>query len=1092
MATLSAATDVRRAAVLRLIQGRNALVVVLCAPGGYGKSITAAQAAAEFHETLWINAEGRSLRLDDLAQLLIGALEASFPRDGELAEPRARGPHDKDPIDAMRKAVEERSFGELCVVFDGVGREASLQDLATVGRLLRDVVGPRSMLIVTARDIALWRPSSSAYDILTIGVDLLAFSRDEARSLAEALCIRDLDDATLEACYDTSQGQAALFDLLVRHPGILLRDARTGDHKGMPATVRLCLQSLITALLEPWEVEVLRFAAMLSEGDLECLARCIPESSVQRIEDACAGLATKLPLFRVSDAESLAFRVHDLVFDAVDVRDLAADGPGRSRMERVVHELVSSNRCGRALFVADRARHIPALVDVLERCSRKFPADVSMSEVRRYLSRIPAQVKIERPDLVYLEGYVLQFAVDAREALARYELAERIASSVLDMDAEARGLLRQLMMFWNSGLIRAAEACASRLRPMLDGVSHSFSIWAKAWELMLAAEHTDHSTLLGECHRLYQEIVQEAQQDEELHRACTTLGCVYSMHLGEVPHSMNLLSIVRNAEVSGRTSFATGALNVGDSLVITGRLDAAMKLIEAAIEESRRQGVSSCQESARQTKGMILATAGRLSEAIPNIEEAYASAVQANRIFEVQATLLDYSMLLRAAGEPAQALEKAESACALLETLEWRLFRFQARTERLASLLALGDEELVYGEGVELRKEHEDTGYSYYLLRLDMVLAEVERRRGLIDQAASRIAGYADHIRGEGSNWHMAMYTRAFPGLLGVFARALGPDGIPIHMLRMLYEPWATTSLDMARSVLDAAAWKRLVLRTLGKASGAAFLAAYEGPPVLKVRLFGGLSVDGPHGQISDKAWGKRKARLLFAMLAMNRGRDLPRDVIFERLWPDMPVEKAQSNFYVTWSHMKKALSPGGGPCPYLEHRGGVCRVVPEAVHTDLAEFFEMADELRRAEVRGDEQAVIAAAERMAELHSGELLAGDLYEDWCSEMRERVRHELSDAMLIGAETLAACGALDRAVRLVRHALVFDPWREDLYQAALRYQIVAGQRSSAIETYMACRAILAEDLGLDPSQETQRLYEKVLAMEDKGETVVFQC
>jgi DNA-binding SARP family transcriptional activator len=395
----------------------------------------------------------------------------------------------------------------------------------------------------------------------------------------------------------------------------------------------------------------------------------------------------------------------------------------------------------------------------------------------------------------------------------------------------------------------------------------------------------------------------------------------------------------------------------------------------------------------------------------------------------------------------------------------------------------------VYREGLELRKELEGTGYSFYLLRLDMVLAEIERRRGLMDQAASRIAEHTEHIRGEGSNWHMAMYTRAFPGLLGVFARALGPDGIPIHMLRMLLEPWASRSLEMARPVLDDAGWKRLVLRTLGKASGAAFLAAHEGPPVLKVRLFGGLSVEGPHGPISDKAWGKRKARLLFAMLAMNRGRDLPRDVIFERLWPDMPADKAQSNFYVTWSYMKKALSPDGGPCPYLEHRGGVCRVVPEAVKTDLAEFFEAADEMRRARARGDQDAVVAAAERMAELHAGELLAGDLYEDWCADTRERARHELSDAVLIGAEALAASGAPDRAVRLVRYALAFDPWREDLYQAALRYQIMAGQRSSAIETYIACRTKLAEDLGLDPSLETQRLYEQVLAMEDGGETAV---
>ena len=39
-------------------------------------------------------------------------------------------------------------------------------------------------------------------------------------------------------------------------------------------------------------------------------------------------------------------------------------------------------------------------------------------------------------------------------------------------------------------------------------------------------------------------------------------------------------------------------------------------------------------------------------------------------------------------------------------------------------------------------------------------------------------------------------------------------------------------------------------------------------PSECSVRLFGGFEVRTPGGPVSDKAWGKRKARLLFAMLA--------------------------------------------------------------------------------------------------------------------------------------------------------------------------------------------------------------------------------
>jgi DNA-binding SARP family transcriptional activator len=42
---------------------------------------------------------------------------------------------------------------------------------------------------------------------------------------------------------------------------------------------------------------------------------------------------------------------------------------------------------------------------------------------------------------------------------------------------------------------------------------------------------------------------------------------------------------------------------------------------------------------------------------------------------------------------------------------------------------------------------------------------------------------------------------------------------------------------------------------------------------------------------------------------------------------------------------------------------------------------------------------------------------------------------------------------------------------------------AGNGLAAIDTYMSCRSHLVDDLGIDPSSETTRLYTQVLAMED---------
>jgi len=109
-------------------------------------------------------------------------------------------------------------------------------------------------------------------------------------------------------------------------------------------------------------------------------------------------------------------------------------------------------------------------------------------------------------------------------------------------------------------------------------------------------------------------------------------------------------------------------------------------------------------------------------------------------------------------------------------------------------------------------------------------------------------------------------------------------------------------------------------------------------------------------------------------------------------------------------------------------------------------------------------------------------MPGDAYDDWFAVLRERCRHDFEDAMLRASDLLDARGDGRGALALVRRALQVDPWREDLYQAALRLQIACGQRSAAIDTYMSCRSHLVDDLGIDPSGETTRLYAQVLAMD----------
>jgi DNA-binding SARP family transcriptional activator len=382
-----------------------------------------------------------------------------------------------------------------------------------------------------------------------------------------------------------------------------------------------------------------------------------------------------------------------------------------------------------------------------------------------------------------------------------------------------------------------------------------------------------------------------------------------------------------------------------------------------------------------------------------------------------------------------------------------------------------------------------EAGALYHLLAVDMVLAQAAWEEGALDEAVEYLALHESYILSESSNWQIAMYVRAFPALLSVVARAVGVSEVPIHLLRLVPTEQAEAALAVADRLLTSEEVQSLAAR-LGAAVSDGSAAEQTERPLApcRVKLFGGLEVTTEAGVVEDSAWQKRKSRLLFAMLVVRRGQDLPRDVILEYLWPNMDDARARNNFYVIWSTMKRALENAdgsGGPASrFVKSSGGLCRVT-RLVRSDLDDFEETVGNLRSAQAAGDGAAVLVHARRLMEIYRGELLPGDLYDDWFAETRDRIRHDFCDAMLSAARVAEARNELDHALVLLRSASAADPWREDVYQTTMRCQMSAGQRSRAIETYLSCRTRLVDDLGIDPSAETTRLYQAILAMEDEG-------
>lgn len=112
-------------------------------------------------------------------------------------------------------------------------------------------------------------------------------------------------------------------------------------------------------------------------------------------------------------------------------------------------------------------------------------------------------------------------------------------------------------------------------------------------------------------------------------------------------------------------------------------------------------------------------------------------------------------------------------------------------------------------------------------------------------------------------------------------------------------------------------------------------------------------------------------------------------------------------------------------------------------------------------------------AERLAagvKLYRGSFLDG-IYSDWALVERGR----LADLHLVATVRLAQwfqrCGDLDRALDHARAAVAAEPLREDLHRLLIHLYAQAGLPQMARTQFERCRAILADELGIDPLPET---------------------
>src|SRR6266581_3841552 len=242
------------------------------------------------------------------------------------------------------------------------------------------------------------------------------------------------------------------------------------------------------------------------------------------------------------------------------------------------------------------------------------------------------------------------------------------------------------------------------------------------------------------------------------------------------------------------------------------------------------------------------------------------------------------------------------------------------------------------------------------------------------------------------------------------------------------------------------------------------------------------------HGE-RTLTFSTRKALALLAYLAVEGGMHT-RKTLSESFWPELDAEHGRAALRATLLELRKLLErchePGEQSHLHIERDTLGIEHASQPI-LDIR-FIESVSKLAGRQVEpfkdqagGELMTQLEQATRLARgpfLASFTLRDSQFFDDWMRQQREycylRVHH-LFNALSMLYER---AGDGERAIETVTRWLNFDPLNEEGYRRLMRLRFSRGDRAGALRAYANGRAVLADQLQIEPEPETVALAKRI--------------
>ncbi|WP_051797908.1 AfsR/SARP family transcriptional regulator [Streptomyces sp. NRRL S-337] len=252
--------------------------------------------------------------------------------------------------------------------------------------------------------------------------------------------------------------------------------------------------------------------------------------------------------------------------------------------------------------------------------------------------------------------------------------------------------------------------------------------------------------------------------------------------------------------------------------------------------------------------------------------------------------------------------------------------------------------------------------------------------------------------------------------------------------------------------------------------------SGYDGSGVAAApfRVLGPLEVCGELGAVSV-APGRQEIVLGALVLELNRVVETTR--LVDVIWAHRPPKTARAQVQICISRLRKALSAGGVDATIETRACGYILRAPEDA-TDIGTFRRLVTEAHALARDGLKMPAVDTLRSAIGLWRGRCLAGVP-----SEVLAGTAAQWDESRLEAVETcmrlLLELGRHEHLVGELMQLVADHPLRERLRGHLMVALYRSGRQAEALDVYHQGRAMLTEELGLDPGRELRDLAQAIL-------------